>query len=80
LAIIPLILVRRSVEQLQLAVGLTGAMLLPLLALTLLIMNNREEWVGRQFRNTVPLNLTLTAALVFFAYIGVREIVQILSR
>jgi len=32
------------VEQLQLVFGLTGALLLPLLALTLLIMNNREEW------------------------------------
>ena len=44
LATVPLILVRRSVEQLQLVFGLTGALLLPLLALTLLIMNNREEW------------------------------------
>ena len=51
MATVPLILMRWPVEQLQLAFGLTGAMLLPLLALTLLIMNNREEWVGRQFRN-----------------------------
>jgi hypothetical protein len=77
LAAIPLLLVGRPVEQLQLAFGLTGAMLLPLLALTLLIMNNREEWVGGQFRNTVPLNLALAAALVFFAFLGTREIVQL---
>ena len=79
LATIPLLLVRRPVEQLQLAFGLTGAMLLPLLALTLLIMNNREEWVGKQFKNTVPLNLTLTAALLFFALMGSREILQLLK-
>ena len=57
---------RWPVEQLQLAFGLTGAMLLPLLALTLLVMNNREEWVGKRFRNGLVLNLVLAAALVFF--------------
>jgi Mn2+/Fe2+ NRAMP family transporter len=78
LATVPLLLVRRPVEQLQLAFGLTGATLLPVLALTLLIMNNRETWVGKEFRNTAPLNLTLAAALVFFAFMGAREIVQLL--
>jgi hypothetical protein len=78
LATVPLILVRRPVEQLQLAFGLTGAMLLPLLALTLLLMNNRTRWVGKQFKNTAPLNLTLAAALGFFLYVGAREILQLL--
>jgi hypothetical protein len=50
MATIPLLLVRWPVEHLQLAFGLTGAMLLPLLALTLLLMNNRVEWVGRGAR------------------------------
>jgi Mn2+/Fe2+ NRAMP family transporter len=78
LATVPLVLVRRPVEQLQLAFGLTGAMLLPLLALTLLVMNNRTEWVGEEFKNTMPLNVTLAAALAFFAYVGSREILQLL--
>ena len=78
LATVPLILVRRPVEQLQLAFGLTGAMLLPLLALTLLLMNNRTRWVGKQFKNTAPLNLTLAVALGFFLYVGAREILQLL--
>ncbi len=50
MATIPLLLVRWPVAHLQLAFGLTGAMLLPLLALTLLVVNNRAEWVGRAFR------------------------------
>ncbi|MGH9632677.1 MAG: Nramp family divalent metal transporter [Bryobacteraceae bacterium] len=78
MAIVPLILVRQPVEQLQLAFGLTGAMLLPLLALTLLIMNNREEWVGRPFRNGAALNIVLSAALVFFFIVGTREMFRLL--
>lgn len=78
LATVPLILVRWPVEQLQLAFGLTGAMLLPLLALTLLVLNNRREWVGNRFRTGLTLNAVLAAALVFFAYVGGREIVRLL--
>ena len=75
----PLMLVRWPVKELQLAFGLTGAMLLPLLALTLLIMNNRVEWVGQKFRASMPLNTVLIAALAFFAYMGLREIRQLLG-
>jgi hypothetical protein len=77
MAVIPLILVRWPVEQLQLAFGLTGAMLMPLLALTLLVMNNREEWVGKRFRPGFALNFVLAAALVFFAGLGGREILRL---
>jgi hypothetical protein len=79
MATVPLLLVRWPVEQLQLAFGLTGAMLLPLLALTLLIMNNREEWVGREFRSGMALNIVLASALLFFAFAGGREILHLLS-
>lgn len=78
MATVPLLLVRWPVEQLQLAFGLTGAMLLPLLALTLLLMNNREEWVGREFRAGVVLNVVLVSALVFFMAAGGREIWKLL--
>ena len=78
MATIPLLLVRWPVEKLQLAFGLTGAMLLPLLALTLLIMNNREAWVGREFRAGLGLNCVLAAALLFFTIVGGREIAQLL--
>jgi hypothetical protein len=78
MATIPLLLVRWPVTQLQLAFGLTGAMLLPLLALTLLVMNNRVEWVGREFRTGPILNAILAAALIFFTFVGAREIVHAL--
>jgi Mn2+/Fe2+ NRAMP family transporter len=79
MATVPLLLVRWPVEQLQLAFGLTGAMLLPLLCLTLLIMNNREEWVGREFRAGRSLNFVLASALVFFAFAGGREIFRLVG-
>jgi Mn2+/Fe2+ NRAMP family transporter len=78
MATIPLLLVRWPVEHLQLAFGLTGAMLLPLLALTLLVMNNRVEWVGREFRTGPVLNAVLASALLFFTFVGAREIIQVL--
>ncbi len=80
LATVPLVLLRRPVQQLQLAFGITGATLLPLLALTLLMMNNRRDWVGGQFRTGVLINAVLAVALLFFLYVGAREILQILSR
>jgi Mn2+/Fe2+ NRAMP family transporter len=78
IATIPLVLLRWPVQELQLAFGLTGAMLLPLLALTLLMMNNRRGWVGADFRSGVVINAVLVVALVFFVYVGVREIRQTL--
>jgi hypothetical protein len=79
MATLPLLLVRWPVEKLQLAFGLTGAMLLPLLALTLLLMNNRKDWVGDQFRTGIALNVILAAALLFFGFVGAREILQLLG-
>lgn len=79
LGTVPLVLVQWPVKVLQLAFGLTGAMLLPLLAATLLIMNNRQDWVGTRFRATIALNTVLASALVFFVYVGIREIRQLLG-
>ena len=76
----PLFLLRWPVQSLQLAFGLTGAMLLPLLALTLLIMNNRTAWVGDRLRASLALHLVLLAALGFFAFTGMREVMGLASR
>jgi Mn2+/Fe2+ NRAMP family transporter len=79
LSTIPLVLLRWPVQQLQLVFGITGAMLLPLLALTLLLMNNRRDWVGKDFRSSAWINAVLAVALLFFVYVGAREIQQIVS-
>jgi Mn2+/Fe2+ NRAMP family transporter len=46
-ATVPALFLWTTVKQIQLAYGVIGAFFLPLVALTLLILNNREEWVGR---------------------------------
>lgn len=66
-AIVPLFLLNAPVRQIQLTYGILGAMFLPLLALTLLLLNNRTEWVGRKGRNPLWINLALGACLAFFA-------------
>jgi hypothetical protein len=79
MATVPLIFLRWPVQQLQLAFGITGAMLLPLLTLTLLVMNNRREWVGDEFRSGSIINAILVIALLFFCYLGATEAYQLLS-
>ncbi len=66
-AIVPLFLFNAPVRQIQLTYGVFGALFLPLLALTLLLLNNRSAWVGRESRNPLWINLALGAGLVFFA-------------
>jgi hypothetical protein len=79
LATIPLLLLRWPVQELQLAFGVTGALLLPMLAASLLVMNNRQAWVGAAFRNSPVLNTVLAATLLFFALVGYGEIRRLLG-
>jgi hypothetical protein len=80
LATVPLLMLHWPVQQLQLAFGITGAMLLPLLSLTLLIMNNRRAWVGDKFRSGWGVNAVLAVALALFGYLGIREVAAQLGR
>lgn len=57
-----------------------GALFLPFLAITLLILNNRIQLVGRSFRNTPVINFLLIMTLAFFSFVGVREIWMLLVR
>ncbi len=66
-AVVPLFLLGAPVRQIQLTYGVLGALFLPLLALTLLLLNNRGEWVGEPARNPLWINIALAACLVFFA-------------
>jgi len=76
IALIPLPLLWISVRQTQLVYAVMGSLFMPLLALTLLIMNNRTRWVGKSFRNGWLTNLVLSITLLFFVYIGIDKIVS----
>jgi Mn2+/Fe2+ NRAMP family transporter len=70
LATVPIVIVFfGTVRTVQLAYTVTGALFMPLLAVTLLILNNRSGLVGR-FRNGWLVNLALIATLVLFVVIG----------
>ena len=66
-AIVPLFLLNAPVRQIQLTYGIVGACFLPLLALTLLLLNGRGRWVGQQSRNPLWISIALAACLAFFA-------------
>jgi hypothetical protein len=60
----------------QLAYALLGAWFMPLVALTLLVMNTRTAWVGRDFRNGWGINLLLAGTVTLFTFlavIGIRD-------
>jgi hypothetical protein len=73
LTVAPLCLLWVSVQQVQLIYAIFGAFFMPMLALSLLIMNNRVSWVGKAFRNGWIVNSVLAITLVFFVYMAARE-------
>jgi Mn2+/Fe2+ NRAMP family transporter len=69
-----------SVQQAQLAYAVLGSFFMPLLALTLLIMNSHPAWVSREFRSSWLFNAVLVGTLGFFLYLGVSEAIENLRR
>lgn len=80
LATAPLVLLWTSLERAQLLYAIFGALFMPLLALTLLVMNTRTAWVGKEFRNGWLTNVALLATLAVFAYIGGQEVAAAVAR
>lgn len=70
IAIVPLVFLWAPVSAVQILYGVFGALFLPLLSLTLLILNNRRRWVGSDFLSPWAINVMLGAGLAFFAYLG----------
>jgi len=79
IAIVPLPLLWLSVERAQLSYAILGSLFMPLLALTLLMMNTRRSWVGATFTNGRLSNLALAATLLFFGYAALRKLIDSLG-
>lgn len=73
LAVVTPVWLLAPVRTIQLIYATLGAAFLPLLAVTLLILNNRRSLVGH-LRNGWIVNALLVATLVMFSYLGVRGI------
>jgi Mn2+/Fe2+ NRAMP family transporter len=69
-----------SVERAQLSYAVLGSFFMPLLALTLLLMNNRTSWVGKAFRNGWVTNMALGVTLLFFAAVAIRTVAESVGR
>jgi hypothetical protein len=61
------------VERIQLAYAVMGAMFMPLLAVTLLILNNQERWVGK-LRSRWWINAVLIVTVLLFAWMGALQL------
>lgn len=74
IAIVPILGLVRSFEHAQKYYAIFGACFIPLLAVTILILNNRREWIGDRLRNRWISNLVLLAALALSALAAVYAI------
>jgi Mn2+/Fe2+ NRAMP family transporter len=77
LALVPISLLWFRVKQVQFIYGLTGSLFMPFVALTLLILNNRKDLVGGEYKSGWVVNFLLAVTLVFFSYVGILEVVSL---
>ena len=79
LATLPALGVWLDFADVQRAFGILGSIFIPLLALALLLMNNRRGWVGRH-ANGLAANAALVAAMLV-AIVGLAiEVARLLGR
>ena len=72
LAGVPMLGLFWSFQDIQKLYAIIGATFIPLLALVLLVLNGRSQWVGEQFRNRPLTTAVLAATLAFFVWIAAR--------
>lgn len=76
LATLPAFTLWIRLEAVQLTYAVLGSLFMPLLAGTLLYLNNRRDLVAREFRNRIATNLVLIATLLFFTALGARDLIK----
>ena len=74
LALVPIPGLFFGFRTMQKAYAVIGAGFLPLLAVALLLLNGRGDWVGERFRNRPLTVLALAAAVLFFAVAGLLDV------
>jgi len=74
IALAPLATLGQSVRQIQLVYAVLGACFIPLLAASLLALNNHPRWQRPGYRNGCAANLLLGLTLAFFAWQGAAAI------
>ena len=70
IAVVPMLGLLFSFREVQKVYAVFGALFVPLLAVTLLLLNGRTDWVGRKLRNGPLTTFLLAATVVLFLYFG----------
>ncbi|MCX7973921.1 MAG: Nramp family divalent metal transporter [Candidatus Aminicenantes bacterium] len=78
ISFLPLFSLFFTVQKIQLIYAFLGALFMPFLALTLLILNNQKTRLLGSFRNSWLSNLLLLINFLFFSYVGWQEIKKLL--
>ncbi len=79
IAIVPLAGLGYDFELVQKVNSVFGALVMPMIAAVLLILNGRTAWVGREFRNRPHTAAILVAILLFFAWVGGPRLVAVFA-
>ena len=74
LAVVPMLGLLFSFREVQKVYAVFGALFVPLLAVTLLLLNGRADWVGRRLRNGLVTTLLLAATVVLFVFFGYLQV------
>ncbi len=74
LAVVPMLGLFISFREVQKIYAVTGAFFVPMLALALLLLNGRRQWVGAAFRNGIFTTIGLTVTVGFFLWIATTKI------
>jgi len=74
IATLPMLGLFFSFREVQKVYAVTGAWFVPLLTLSLLILNGRSDWVGREWRNRPLTVLVMLLILVFFSAVAWRTL------
>jgi Mn2+/Fe2+ NRAMP family transporter len=74
LALVPMLGLLFSFREVQKVYAVFGALFMPLLAATLLVLNGRTEWVGPRLRNRPLTSVLLTATVALFLFFGYRQL------
>ncbi len=80
IATVPLLGLDTSFRQAQMAYLLLGAWFIPMLALTLLLLNGRRRWIGERWRNRTASTVALLAALLVVLAMSVVQVLDAIDR
>jgi Mn2+/Fe2+ NRAMP family transporter len=74
IAVVPMLGLLFSFREVQKVYAVFGALFVPLLAATLLLLNGRAAWVGPRLRNRPATTIVLAATVVLFLYFGLLQV------